>query len=621
MPQLTTPTSARLHRPPGASPAQSPRGRLLPELRSPGAAVAAALVLPPLLFFAPGARADVFVQNVNQTADTNALIFESPKEGYAQQFTTGSSSFGYTLESIGVVFETVPSATQLASLSGSLWSSFESGGLNNNPDSHLHALTAPTSITAGEVALFTAPKGTTLAANTSYFVAITGAADGVRLGATATGGEDTGARPGWSIHNTGHVRLRVSDTQLVWEGTNDDREMRIQVRGPDGPEPVSATVAGRWVEITFDEDLDETSTPSNGDFDWQTYTTTNPGVIPPSWGSSPAGFSGQIYVVGRTVTLTSIGAIGSTTDPMRLSYTGRGIRDRAGNSAPGFRVALTNLTNADGPGLLQAEIDGTEVRLFFDRELQTNYVPAPSRFDVRHEGNPVEVTATAVPRSRTVTLTLARGAVYGDSAWSVSYDATTDSGEQIRAHGGNARSFTGRVLKTLTAPAEAPRLLRALWYDSGGIELRYDQTLTPSAGWKRGPPPASAYTVTVNGDTKSVSEVSIGQASVGLDVSTSDLADAAPCSVVVTYRVPANHPVTGLAGGRPAAAIDAQTAARVNRDGSFDSCGTARPLVSASDASATEGVDTTADFVVSLYPAATPLHLDWSWMSVDGERA
>ena len=607
IPRLTR-ISARRHRPPDSSPAQSPRGRFLPDLRFPGAPVAAALalVLLPLLSVVPGAHAGVLVQNVDQPA-ADAENFDEPRVGHGQQFTTGSNPLGYGLGSVGVVFEAAPSAAQLANLSVSIWSSLESGGQNNNPDSQLYALSTPTSITAGSVALFTAPEGTRLAPNTSYVVAVlrSGTLAGVQLGTTSTNMKDSGAAPGWSILNTLHRRF-TSGGQTVWEPDLHNRELRIQVRSPDGPGLVSVTIDERWLELTFDKDLDETSAPSSGDFAFEDFREVS-GVE--RWRPVSSRISGQIHVAGRTVTLPFIvRSHGYTGDPLRVSYTGSAIRDRTGNSAPGFaEIPVAVLTENDGPRLLQANIDGTEVSLFFDQALNTSYVPAAGRFDVRHEGNPVEVTATRVPSSRTVKLTLARAAVYGDSAWSVSYDGAAGTLNRIRGAGNDGvypRSFSGRMLQTVTAPPQAPRLLRALWYERGGVELRYDQTLTPTRSGN-GAPPASAYTVTVNGTSVSVGGVSIGQASVGLDVQATDLADAPPCSVLVTYRVPADNAITGLANGQQAAAIDAQPAARVNRGGSFASCGMARPLVSASDASATEGIDTTADFVVSLYPAAT----------------
>ena len=121
----------------------------------------------------------------------------------------GGNPLGYGLGSVGVVFEAAPSAAQLANLSVSIWSSLESGGQNNNPDSQLYALSTPTNITAGSVALFTAPEGTRLAPNTSYVVAVlrSGTLAGVQLGTTSTNMKDSGAAPGWSILNTLHRRF------------------------------------------------------------------------------------------------------------------------------------------------------------------------------------------------------------------------------------------------------------------------------------------------------------------------------------------------------------------------------------------------------------------------------
>ena len=145
------------------------------------------------------------------------------------------------------------------------------------------------------------------------------------------------------------------------------------------------TIDERWLELTFDKDLDETSAPSAADFAFEDFREVT-GVE--RWRPVSSRISGQIHVAGRTVTLPFIvRSHGYTGDPLRVSYTGSAIRDRTGNSAPGFaEIPVAVLTENDGPRLLQANIDGTEVSLFFDQALNTSYVPAAGRFDVRHEG-------------------------------------------------------------------------------------------------------------------------------------------------------------------------------------------------------------------------------------------
>ena len=137
----------------------------------------------------------------------------------AQRFTTGSNSGGYTLSSIDIISTDDEEDDATVAVY-----TVDTDGF---PD-ELHAsLTAPGSFTEGTLA-FTAPAGTSLAANTTYTVVI-GSPGGqiFQLGATTEDGEDSGAATGWSIANAYDLKSSGGD----WSTTGSARSVRIAVKG------------------------------------------------------------------------------------------------------------------------------------------------------------------------------------------------------------------------------------------------------------------------------------------------------------------------------------------------------------------------------------------------------
>ena len=183
-----------------------------------------ALLLGALGLFAPApAAADVLVSNFGQTPDNDAhaiipsqlnrggnrinwgILFSLDGSNLSQQFTTGSSSQGYILNSVELQFSRVAANRRIAVVE--LWSSSNSG----TPNAKLHTLTGPAIQPAGiNVLTFMAPPNTVLSANTSYFVVFyrgPSRGNGVRdrastqTSVTASVNEDSGRLSGWSIGN------------------------------------------------------------------------------------------------------------------------------------------------------------------------------------------------------------------------------------------------------------------------------------------------------------------------------------------------------------------------------------------------------------------------------------
>ena len=156
-------------------------------------------------FAAAPASADVLVSTVGQTAAAGGGRVWANR-WHAQAFTTGSHTAGYTLTSIEA--RTNQSEAAPSELRAQLWSD-----VTGNPGVKLADLTVPATISASGATpaniVFAAPAGTRLAANTTYYFVIGGAASRspatnkqFQILNTASDSEDSGAAAGWSVDDT-----------------------------------------------------------------------------------------------------------------------------------------------------------------------------------------------------------------------------------------------------------------------------------------------------------------------------------------------------------------------------------------------------------------------------------
>ena len=141
----------------------------------------------------------------------------------AQGFSVPSGGGNYTLTSVEILVTLDISSTNIGSLSVSVWSADSSG----HPDSSLHTLTNPASVTAEVAASFTAPASATLEAGNTYVVLadydLTGNRNWMSTNANS---EDATSTAGWTIANTGLYRGR---TATSW--TNRGSAFFLQVNG------------------------------------------------------------------------------------------------------------------------------------------------------------------------------------------------------------------------------------------------------------------------------------------------------------------------------------------------------------------------------------------------------
>ena len=184
----------------------------------------------------PQPTAGVLVKNTGQSGDSLGALGSI---SLAQAFTTGSASGGYTLTSIGWIWQGNASATNAANVRGELWSA-GSGG----PGSKIADLTVPTTFSAGTVE-FAAPAGTTLTANTTYYAVLyTIGTFSPGISRTNSNDEDSGGATGWSIADTSHFASADSPTtSTTWTASTSAASLRIVVKGATGTTTTQSSVA------------------------------------------------------------------------------------------------------------------------------------------------------------------------------------------------------------------------------------------------------------------------------------------------------------------------------------------------------------------------------------------
>ena len=354
---------------------------------APGLVVApTALLLGGLGLFAPApAAADVLVSNLGQTTDDNFSSANSPRTRFgtiqpwisvlgldyanlAQQFTTGSNTSGYTLNSVEIKLSRQNANRRIAVVE--LWSSTNSG----TPNAKLFDLTGPTTQPDGEnVLTFTAPANTTLSANTSYFVVFyRGPSRGSGLlnlsgtlaSVTASASEDSGGLTGWSIANT----LRYDyfhDAGLSWY-SDADRAFQIRVNGILSGAPAAPTNLS--VDTSVAGQLGLTWTAPSGTLTGYDvhYTSAASGTVvdnAAATGSDPA---------TAWVAVTRSGTTASQTISSLSNGADYRVRVRAkssvGNGAWAFETGRLASTNADLDNLIvrvSASASGTFTNLNF----------------------------------------------------------------------------------------------------------------------------------------------------------------------------------------------------------------------------------------------------------------
>ena len=197
--------------------------------------VCAALVLP----LVPPSALDLaaqttLVSNTGQTKATGTLFYGwdgSKHLDRALAFTTGSNFTGYTLSAVDV---RLASGTPSTNTRVSIYTTRSNPPI---PESSLHVLNNPSSLTGNAINTFSADSGTSLDPNTTYAVVIEiiSGTDSTDLDRTVSNAEDSGAASGWSIADNAATHDRAEG---IWKILlTDFNKPLITIRGTAKPLP------------------------------------------------------------------------------------------------------------------------------------------------------------------------------------------------------------------------------------------------------------------------------------------------------------------------------------------------------------------------------------------------
>ena len=206
----------------------------------PAVLAAALLALPLSGALAPAALAQALVSNTGQSGGT------STSEETGTPFTTGADRDGYAISSVGLHLGSVDAGQTMT-----LTIRESNGG---NPGDLVATLVSPATLTSSALNTFTAPAGTVLAPNTTYFLIVNegaGETGNVQVSYTLTDGQ-TG-ETGWTIGDVGR-RKQYPQGSIVWMGAWRDTAFssvaRFALNGTANPTIASLVATS---DVTFRE--------------------------------------------------------------------------------------------------------------------------------------------------------------------------------------------------------------------------------------------------------------------------------------------------------------------------------------------------------------------------------
>ena len=168
---------------------------------------------------------NVLVSNTGQASNGTTITGNNggTQTKHAQKFTTGSNPTGYTLDEVRLYIGSAGNTSGPVITINS--------GTGNNPGTVIYTLDNPGTFTSDTVNSFTATSGTTLDADTSYFVVMENTSTGgggnqrYHVGTTLSNAEDSSGLSDWDIDNDGRTGTPN------WEPTSSGVGYRIQIRG------------------------------------------------------------------------------------------------------------------------------------------------------------------------------------------------------------------------------------------------------------------------------------------------------------------------------------------------------------------------------------------------------
>ena len=254
------------------------------------------------------------------------------------------------------------------------------------------------------------------------------------------------------------------------------------------PIVAAASVNLNRVTITFDQDLDTTSTPAAARFTLQGTTRTVTAVSVQNGaltnlGEATLTLSGNVRE-GAAITITYQPMMGAA-----------GFLDPEGNAVAAFSTAAENITDT-APVATSGSVDGTAVVVTFDQPLDLQSVPAAVKFSL--SGSTAQVTAVRLrnntaARTGALELTL-NAAVLEGATITLSY-ATPTAGEissqpglkYLRDQQRNPASLSNFALTNLTDTAP---VVASATVNGASLTVVFDQSLDTSSV-----PATGAFTV------------------------------------------------------------------------------------------------------------------------------
>ena len=473
---------------------------------------------------------------------------------HATSFTTGGNATGYTLSGVEVGVGSITNASPRVSIYTTT-----SAGL---PDSSLHVLSNPVSLTPNAVNTFTASAGVTLAANTTYAVVLqqTGSSGWWTVDRTASTAEDPGAARGWSIADQ-RVFRNVAVAGSTWTPFTAEVLM-IAVRGSRATLPSVVTgISGVTVHdrlVTVNLSGDRGGCPS---LDAWTITVEGERYGPPSHPrlrlvtksyqpQSSRCESGSVLLWLPEQTLDGSARtqggdkVTVSYDKSEADYVFGGVVHGSKLTVGGAEVAsfddraATNLA----PHPTGATVNGNVMTVTFDQALDESSVPSPGHFRVwatRADGCSgfcyPKVTAVSLS-GNTATLTLDTW-LGSDEEASVTY---TLGEPRLR----NADGWPVRCWFYHKATVVTPKVPEFSSASVDGTAL----TVTFAAALDEGSVPApGAFYVTVNGARRNVASggVAIDGAAVTLTLASAVVGSD---TVTVRYTKPSANPLQNASG-------------------------------------------------------------------------
>ncbi|WP_080832547.1 Ig-like domain-containing protein [Cohnella massiliensis] len=273
------------------------------------------------------------------------------------------------------------------------------------------------------------------------------------------------------------------------------------------PKPVSGTVSGTTLTLTFNKSLSAATTPSASQF-------------AVSVGGSARGVSG-VSISGANVILSLGFSIGNG-EAAAVSYAPgtAPLVDLSGNAVAAFTsFYVQNATDTVPPTLVSGTASGSVVKLVFSEGLNPSRVPLKSSFSVLVNGTAATVSSVAIANN-TVELTLSR-ALSANQQVQVTYVPGSPAIADLAGNPAGTISAYQIIVGSATAGGAT---LSSLVLNGTTLTLTYSSALNASVV-----PNALQYVVQTNGNNITVRSVAVSGQTVTLT-----LASAIPSGQAVT---------------------------------------------------------------------------------------